>query len=258
MQVCRSESIQIPESKVELLWAVPEGVGKFPAILFVHGHMENRVGARIHRNFLSSQRRLNRWGVCLASVSQPGYGASTGTADYCGPKSQEAVCAAIDFLKSQAMIDSQRIAIVGYSRGAIVSALAMTQMHAIRAAILGAGFYDFKAYYDCASEGIRKAIEVEAGVSEHAFELRSSMSKTDKIQTPMMILHGCLDERGGHKEAERFSEMIKSNGLRVETRIYQNYGHHIPFRVFFAEVKKFLAEELYRDESLVRMEKLDG
>lgn len=244
MAVSLETQLKVADGEVELLWATPQGEGAFPAILFVHGHMENRAGARIHKNFLISQKRLDRWGVCLASVSQPGYGGSSGLPDYCGPQSQEAVREAISFLKIQPMIDPKRIALVGYSRGAIVAAMTTTQVTNIRAAVLGAGFYDFKSYFEQAPEGIQAAIRRESGIDETAFDSRSAVKAANSIQTPLLILHGTRDERGGAPEAERFSKIVSSNGMRAELRIYQQYGHHIPFRIFLAETRKFLAEEL--------------
>lgn len=248
MAVSLESKLKVADEEIELLWATPQGEGPFPAILFVHGHMEDRSGARIHRNFLASQRRLDRWGVCLASVSQPGYGGSSGPPDYCGPQSQKAVCAVINFLKLQPLIDPKRIALIGYSRGAIVAAVVTTQVPDIKATVLGAGFYDFGSYFEQTPEGIQVAIRKESGINETAFNSRSAIKMANKIQTPLLILHGARDERGGAPEAERFAKLVSANGVRTESRIYKNFGHHIPFRIFFSETRKFLAEELNCEE----------
>ena len=244
MAVLMKEKIETPDGNIELLWATPEGVGPFPAILFVHGHMENRAGASIHKNFLDSQDRLNRWGVCLASVSQPGYGGSSGMPDYCGPRTQAAIIKAVDFLETRSMIDPRRIAIIGYSRGAIVAAMVATQLQGLKAIVLGAGFYDFNSYFEHAPKGIQDAIQKEVNINDAAFEARSAIKSVGNIKVPVLIFHGNLDERGGAREAEVFAESIRSNNVRAELRDYKQFGHHIPFRIFLKETTKFLSEEL--------------
>ena len=79
-------------------------------------------------------------GYVAAAVSQPGYGKSDGPPDYCGPFTQDAVQAAVEFLRRQTFIDPTRIALYGYSRGAIVASMVATKVAAV---VLGAGAYDF-------------------------------------------------------------------------------------------------------------------
>jgi dipeptidyl aminopeptidase/acylaminoacyl peptidase len=240
VSIIQYEQIDSSGAKVEMLWAKPLGSGPWPLFLFVHGHMENRVGANIHLNFLRSQIRLNRWKVCIASVSQPGYGKSDGPPDYCGPKTQQAISDTIEFFRQKSFIDDQRIALIGYSRGAICASMIATKDKSLAAVILGAGFYDFESYYKLAPLGIKQAIEREAGVDKKAFQDRSALLSAENIRSPVLILHGQRDERSGALEAEQLARRAP----KAQAKIYSEFGHHIPFRVFFREVKKFLQENL--------------
>ena len=77
--------------KVELCLSTPNGGGRWPAILFVHGHqIEERSGARIFADVGRLARMADR-GFVAAAVSMPGYGETTGPPDYCGPRTQAAI-----------------------------------------------------------------------------------------------------------------------------------------------------------------------
>lgn len=229
---------------VEVLWNRPQGVRRLPLVLIVHGHMENRLGAKIHQNFLSSRRLLEKWGVCIASVSQPGYGLSSGSPDYCGPKTQRAVIDVINYFRSQKWIDPKKIALVGYSRGAIVASMVATKTPDLAALILGSGFYDFSQYYEAASLGIKKAIENECGLGASRFEERSALLFSEKIKSPTLIFHGAKDERGGWKESQKLHRLLTRNNVRAEGVFLDQIGHQIPIRKFIKETKIFLKREL--------------
>lgn len=220
--------------------AKPEGVGPRPLLLFIHGHMDPLIGAQIHSNFLKCQKRLNRWKVCIASVSQPGYGASDGPPDYCGPKTQMAISDTIEFFRQRSFVDNRRLALIGYSRGAICASCVATREKSLAAVVLGAGFYDFESYYKAAPKGIKQAIEHEAGLGTQVFQDRSALINAEKIQSPILILHGQRDERGGMFEAEQLARRAP----KAQAKIYSEFGHHIPFRIFFREVSKFFRKNI--------------
>ncbi|HMD66067.1 MAG TPA: alpha/beta fold hydrolase [Stellaceae bacterium] len=114
---------------VELFWAKPEGNGPFPVVLFIHGHQEGpRDGGEAYV-WTGRLGIMARQGYVSAAVSQPGYGNSAGPPDYCGPFTQQAVLVAIDFLRRQPFVRANKVALFGYSRGAIVAAMVATQDH---------------------------------------------------------------------------------------------------------------------------------
>ena len=85
------EFIALQNSKIEYFVAEPSGPGPFPVLIFVHPHQEwpYKIGARA---FLKNGE-LSYWakqGFIAVALSQPGYGDSSGSADFCGPDSQAA------------------------------------------------------------------------------------------------------------------------------------------------------------------------
>src|SRR5687768_10559305 len=125
---------------VELFQASPDNVQPAGAMLFVHGNQGGRgIGARETVDTGTLLGFCSRLNITAAAVSQPGYGASAGPPDFCGPRTQDAIAAALSFLRVQPNVDPDRIVLYGYSRGAIASAMAATREPDLRALILGAG-----------------------------------------------------------------------------------------------------------------------
>ena len=161
--------------KIEVFWTKPGEPGPWPAILFIHGHQEQV------RNGGEAFVRPGRLGIMAsrgyvaAALSQPGYGNSDGPPDFCGPFTQEAVLVAIDFLRNQPSVNPNKVALYGYSRGAIVASMVATKDPKLAAVVLGAGAYNFFSWYPTPLRGIDANIEREAGTSAEAFRARSAI-----------------------------------------------------------------------------------
>ena len=214
--------------KVELFWTKPSGDGPYAAVLFIHGHQEQvRNGGESYVKVGRLGRMASR-GYTAAAISQPGYGNSSGPPDFCGPFTQEAVSVAIAFLRKQTFIKPDKLALLGYSRGAIVASMVATRDQRLAAVVLGAGAYDFFKWYPTPIPGIDSNIKMEAGTSTEAFKARSSIYHIEKIRTPILLLHGARDERILVGQAEAFAERLKANGAVFKMRIFPNAGHSIP------------------------------
>src|SRR5262249_60935412 len=125
--------------RIELFWSRPAGDGRYPAVLLIHGHQERlRNGGEAFVNTGRLGVMATR-GYVAAALSQPGYGKSDGPPDYCGPFTQDAVVAAVEFLRRQPFIDPKRIALYGYRRGAIGSSMVATKDTQLAAGGLGGG-----------------------------------------------------------------------------------------------------------------------
>ena len=84
------------------------------------GPAGKRPGGRLYVMRRHLDRMVAR-GYVAAAVSQPGYGASDGPPDFCGPFTHKAVLAALAFLRTKSFVKADKIALFGYSRGAIVA-----------------------------------------------------------------------------------------------------------------------------------------
>ena len=231
---------QNKDKKVELYWTKPAGEGPHPALLFIHGHQEHiRNGGAL---YVSSGRLgdMASRGYVAASLSQPGYGNSDGPADYCGPYTQDAAHAAIAFLRAQRFVNADKIALYGYSRGAIVGAMVATQDPRLAAVVLGGGAYDFSSWYPTPLAGIDANLRREAGTSAEAFTARSALPLAGKIRAPVLLLHGALDERIPAAQARAFAERLAAAGVPVSLKIFPGAQHAIPLADQYREINPFL------------------
>lgn len=230
--------------QIEVFWTRPKGEGQWPAVLFIHGHQEQvRNGGE---TFVKTGRLgiMASRGYVAASLSQPGYGNSDGPADYCGPFTQEAALAALDFLRKQPFVKPDRLALYGYSRGAIVAAMLATKDQKLAAVVIGAGAYDFFSWYPTPLRGIDANIRFEAGTSAEEFRKRSAIFHVDKIKAPVLLLHGAQDERIPVRQAEAFSEKLGAAGIAVKMKIFPDARHSIPIDEQFREIYPFLEQSL--------------
>ena len=227
---------------IELFWAKPEGNGPFSAILFIHGHQEpSRPGGSVY----ATTGRLGlmaKRGYVAGAMSQPGYGGSEGPPDFCGPFTQQATLAVLDFLRRQTFVNPGKVALFGYSRGAIVGAMVATEDPGLAAVVLGAGAYDFFTW-NPTLRGIAWNIVAEAGTSSEAYLARSAIYHAQKIKAPVLLLHGGADERIPVGQAQAFAERLRSVGVPYRLKIFPTAPHGIPLDEQWREVDPFL--ELY-------------
>lgn len=215
-------------ARVQLFQARASDRRRSGAILFVHGNQGGLLlGGKEAVDDGSLVRFSSRLGVTAAAVSQPGFGASDGPADFCGPSTQQTIIAALDFLKQQPLVDPERIVLYGNSRGAVASAMAATKVPDLKAIILTGGVYDLRDAYRNSSRGLQQAIQNEAGLSDEAFLERSALYHADSIRSETLLLHGKHDDRASIDQAERFSKALARAGVPVRFHALDG-GHRLP------------------------------
>ncbi|WP_246765008.1 S9 family peptidase [Ensifer sp. PDNC004] len=213
---------------VELFQASAIGTAPTGAILLIHGNQGGRrLGASEFVDSGALTRLSSRLNIVTAAVSQPGFGASDGPADFCGPRTQQAVIAAVAFLREHPAIDPDRIVLYGNSRGAVAAAMVAAQLSDLRAVVLASGVYDLDSVFDNAPMGIRKAIELEAGLFSEAFKARSALHHVGNIRSEILLLHGRHDDRAPASQAEAFYEALSDAGVPVDLKVF-DCGHRIP------------------------------
>lgn len=226
-------------ARVELFQAQPSAP-KNGAILFVHGNQGGLLlGGKEAVDDGSLVRFSSRLGVTAAAISQPGFGESDGPADFCGPATQQAIVAALEFLKQQPSVDPARIVLYGNSRGAVASAMVATKVQSLRALILTGGVYDLREAYENSSRGLQQAIQKEAGVSNESFLDRSALHHSHKIRAETLLLHGKYDDRASVDQAERFSEALAEGGVPVRFYALEG-GHRLPREQVTPILREFL------------------
>ena len=203
--------------QVEYFIRTPVGEGPWPTLIFLHGHQEDpRTGGSVFVQWGVLDQIAERGYLALA-VSQPGYGKSTGPADFCGPFTQRAVMAVIAKARQEGYVSQKKLVIVGTSRGALVAGLIAAKDGSVSGVVLISGLFDLLALGEGASgsetkQAILNSVLAETGGGDDALRVRSVMSFASDIKATTLILNGGNDDRTDPDQARRLAEEINRHG----------------------------------------------
>jgi dipeptidyl aminopeptidase/acylaminoacyl peptidase len=247
--------------RVEYFLEKPSGAGPWPTIVLLHGHQDGkRPGGKDFVDWGVLKPMADR-GYLAVAVSQPGYGNSTGPADYCGPFTQHAVSAVIAKLREAGLASPEKLVILGISRGALTAGMIAAEDPAVSGLVLISGIYDLPAYVADARENaertaIAHAIVAETGGAEEALQARSALHVAKKIKASTLILNGAKDPRTSADQARRLAERISQNGNFAKALIYPEYGHQIPVDIRNKDINPFIDLVLRSDSNPQRPKQL--
>jgi dipeptidyl aminopeptidase/acylaminoacyl peptidase len=232
--------------------------GKRPVIIDIHGGPE----AQSRPSFLGRMNYyLNELGVAIILPNvrgSSGQGKTFLAADN-GFKREDSVKdigALLDWISTQAELDSQRVMVAGGSYGGYMSlAVATKYSDRIKAAIDIVGISNFVSFLE-RTEGYRRDLRrVEYG-DEREPKMREFLQKISpttnaaKIKVPLFVIHGQNDPRVPLNEAQQIVQAVRQNGVPVWYLMAKDEGHgfskkrNVDYQ-FYATVmfvKKFLIE----------------
>lgn len=207
---------------VEAFSFQPPGAGPFPGILMIPGYQRTAV------NLIPLGVRLAEEGFAGVAVTQPGFGKSQGPADFVGPRTLKVLTAAYRKFQRGPFVDPKRMGIYGYSRGGMAASLLVLDLEDVKAAVLGAGIYDFKkAYDDSTLPGARANMRAETGMTTVAIRERSSILRMEKLNCPVFILHGEKDVNVPVTQAYALRDRLTELHKDFEIKLFPNREHSI-------------------------------
>jgi dipeptidyl aminopeptidase/acylaminoacyl peptidase len=239
--------------QVEFFVEAPCGRGPWPTIVLLHGHQEMpRPGGKDFVEW-GVLKQLSRRGYFAVAISQPGYGGSSGPADFCGVFTQHAVIGVIAKLRAEGLASPERLLIQGISRGALTAGLVAAQDSSVSGLVLISGVYDLPAYVNDPRPSLVKqfivaSLKTELGGEADALETRSVMRGASKIKAASLILNGAKDERTDPNQAHLLADLISRSGGQARAIVYPEFGHKIPVEERNKEVDPFIDCVLGRSE----------
>jgi len=215
VKICKYDFVSDADT-IEAISFHPLGEGKFPGLLLIPGYPGNPFG------YIGLGRILAEKGFACVSIAHPGFGKSKVKPDFIGPNTLKVFMTGFRKFEREPYVDSSRLGIFGYSRGAMAASLLILQMNEIKAAVLGAGIYDFqKAYDDIKIEGIRENMRIETGMTEASIKERSSILRMNEIVCPVLILHSETDDNTPVNQAymlrDRLTELKKDFEIKISS-----------------------------------------
>ena len=125
-------------------------------------------------------------------------------------------------------VDSARLGVHGYSYGGYMSSWMVGHTDRFAAAVIGAPCTDLVAMYGTSDIGVSFG-EVQWGglrrEEEQSWRDRSPISYADRVNTPVLLLHGEADHRVPIEQSEAYFVALKRLGKEVELVRFPGCAH---------------------------------
>jgi len=208
---------------------------KQPLIVLIHGG--------VHANFDSSDAHIVREFVEQGySIISSDYRGSTGYGrgfyeqiDYGGREIDDVFLGCQWMLGEYSFLDPQRVGIVGWSHGGLITLMNIFQHPQTYAvAYAGVPVSDLVARMGYESDSYRQLYSAPYHIGKNTREdiqeyvRRSPYSHVDELQTPLLIHTNTNDEDVNVLEVRHLIDSLKAAGKKFEYKIYQDApgGHH--------------------------------
>jgi dipeptidyl aminopeptidase/acylaminoacyl peptidase len=223
---------------VEGYLARPRGNGRFPLVVLLHGHSWVGIGAR---RVLPAAEAFAKE-VCYASiaVSLPGYGGTKVPDAPLAESTRHAVLDAVARAKQLPWIDSSKIYVYGFSRGAVVAAALANEIDGLKGTMLHSGAYDLATLYKNTSSFLLKKILNPNGEAEP--KLQNLLPEAADWQASTLILHGTQDSLIPVSQANQLHDRLRSLGKQHRLVLYPEHGHWLPLRAIKDQAVQFLKD----------------
>jgi dipeptidyl aminopeptidase/acylaminoacyl peptidase len=239
VRICKYDYLSHGKT-VEAVTIRPLAEEKYPGLMLLPGHEGTAKTLIGLGTFFAGQ------GFACLSVTAPGFGKSEGKADFMGPRSIETFAVGFQKFSNELFVDPKKMGVFGYSRGGMAASLLTIKLgEDVKAAVFGAGIYDFKRAYDETKfDGIRENMRSETGMSERAIKERSSIMRMKKLRSPVLIIHGENDENAPTDQALLLRDRLTELKKDFEIIILSDHKHGQLKGNFISPVIDFFSRKL--------------
>ncbi|MEP7148230.1 MAG: alpha/beta fold hydrolase [Acidobacteriota bacterium] len=208
---------------------------KYPMVVFVHGagYLQNVINGwnNYYREFMFNEL-LTQKGYVVLDIDyrgSAGYGRDwrTDVYDFLGGKDFDDHIDSIDFMVKNYNVNESKIGVYGGSYGGFMAAmLAERAPNKIAAAAALRPVFDWKNYY-AASPGYTAQRLGFPDKNPEAYKRSSPITYADKLERPLLILHGMSDDNVHVQDSIQMMEKLIRLGKTqyFETMLYPSENH---------------------------------
>jgi len=194
----------------------------YPAIIFNRGGQ--REYGKITKKWISYLYSLSLNNYVVLASQYRGNDGGQGK-DELGGSDVHDVLNLIKTAKSLPFVNPTQIVMLGYSRGGSMTYQAIKYGAEIKAAAVVGGSTDMAQTYNKREEGMKKVIRKLVGTDRTEWEKRSAYYWPEKINVPVLILHGEDDWRVNVSQAKKLAEKLDEAGKVYELVVFPNGDH---------------------------------
>ena len=222
-----SDGVQIPG------WFLPvSGMELPPLVVYIHGGPHGPYNAW---GFNARWHLLNEMGYAVYAPNfrgSGGYGPNFEYAGYgqWGSRMIDDMYEGVQALIDAGRVNPDRVCVYGGSYGGYASTQSLVRHNDFyKCGVIIAGVFDLKTMMkltDIADSYLGDDYMAKAiGATDEKIREFSPMQNIDKINAPMLIHHGMVDERTPFKDAVLFVDALKEQNKRFEYKWYAKVGH---------------------------------
>lgn len=217
--------------KINGLLVKPKKEGKYPCIIYNRGGNRNFGSLKIAHGAITLGQIAKEGYVVIASQYR-GNGGSEGKEEF-GGKDVNDVTILTEVLKEIEDADTSRIGMYGWSRGGMMTYIALTKSDKIKAAVVGGAISDNFS-------SIKDRPEMETGVlselipnyaenKDVELEKRSAIKWADKFpkNVPILMLHGNSDWRVKPEQSLNLALEFEKNRIPYRLIMFEGGDHGI-------------------------------
>ncbi len=185
--------------KVKGYLVTPKQKGNYPCIIYNRGG-NKEFGKLTPKKAVFILAKVASWGYTVAASQYRGNDGGEGKEEFGGADVND-VLNLIPLFKNVQHTDTTKMGIYGWSRGGMMTYLALTKTTKFKAAVVGAGLSDLQNWIHTRKDTIEsvyyKNIPNYAQNKSKAIKERSAIQQVENISktTPILILHGTADWR---------------------------------------------------------------
>ena len=195
---------------------------KYPILIFNRGG--NREFGKITKKSLRYLSYLSSKNFVVFASQYRGNDGGEGREGF-GGKDVNDVVNLIKLAKSLPFVEPTQVVMLGFSRGGMMTYLAIKHGAEIEAAAVVGGVTDLGQMFNEREEGMKQVIRELVGMDKKEWEKRSAYYWPEKIDVPILILHGEDDWRVKVSQAKKLSEKLKEAGKIHELVIFSGGDH---------------------------------
>ncbi|WP_246941424.1 alpha/beta hydrolase family protein [Bacillus pinisoli] len=214
--------------KIKGLLAAPKEEGEYDGFLYLRGGIKNVGMVRIGRivQFASE-------GFVVMAPFYRGNQGGEGNEDFAGEDRNDAL-AALTLLKQHKKVNPERIHVFGFSRGGVMALFTGIIDSTVKSIVSWGGVTDMALTYKERID-LRRMMKRVIGGSPNKvpeqYASRTPLFYIEKIQAPVLIIHGRKDQNVTIEHSFRLEKRLKELGKKVDSWYFDEYTHYFPPKV---------------------------